>query len=331
MINFDEARVRREHQNGVDILPEVAKIIDNICQEGYSTIFYIGIGGTVLYANQMMHITKQLGARLPLFVENAADFNLVGHPYFDQDSLVVIESISGTTPEVIESVAKAHAAGARVIGYVEEKDTPLFEKCDYLVSTIGGGYYFWYAVTLRLAYQAGYFEAYDQFMAQMSLLPDVVVQVYKDADPKAKAYAESFCDEPLTYLVGAGNLEDWATCYGMCVMEEMQWMKTRPISAANFFHGTLEVIERGVPVMLIKGEDAARPQIERVERFVNKITDKVIVFDTKNLELEGILPEFRGMLSPIIMRSAFQRISANLEYCRRHPLPIRRYYKKLDY
>lgn len=331
MFNFDEARVRQEHQNGVDIIPKTEKIIDQVCEEGYSNIFYIGIGGTVLYANQMMHIAKQSGSRLPIYIENAADFNLVGNPLFDSRSIVVIESISGDTKEVVESVEKVRAAGARVIGYVEKEGSPLYELCDHLVTTVGGGYYFWYTVTLRFLKNAGQFDKYDQFFQEIVHMPDNIVQVYKDADEDAKAYAEKYCDEPITYLVGSGNLEDWAVCYGMCIMEEMQWMRTRPISAANFFHGTLEVIERDIPVILIKGEDMTRPQMDRVEKFVNRISAKVIVFDTKKFRLDGISDEFRGILAPIVMRSAFQRINVHLEHYRRHPLAIRRYYKRLDY
>lgn len=315
----------------MDIIHQVEKHVDQVCKDGYSGIFYIGIGGTVLYANQMMHIAKQLGSKLPLYIENAADFNLVGNPFFDEKSVVVIESISGDTREVVEAVDKAHAAGARVIGYVEKEGTPLYEKSDYLVTTVGGGYYFWYTVTLRFLKNAGQFEKYDQFFKEIVHMPDNVVQIYKDADEDARAYAEKYCDEPITYLVGSGNLEDWATCYGMCIMEEMQWMRTRPISAANFFHGTLEVIERDIPVILIKGEDMTRPQMERVEKFVNTISAKVTVFDTKNFKLKGISDEFRGMLAPIVMRSAFQRVNVHLEHCRRHPLAIRRYYRRLDY
>lgn len=331
MLNFDEAKVRQEHQNGVDIIPQVEKFVDQVCSEGYSSIFYIGIGGTILYANQMMHIAKQLGSTLPMYIENAADFNLVGNPFFNEKSIVVIESISGDTKEVVEAVEKAHAAGAKVIGYVEKAGTPLYEKSDYLVSTVGGGYYFWYTVTLRFMKNAGMFDKYDQFMEDIVHMPDAVVKIYKEADADARAYAEKYCDEPITYLIGSGNLEDWATCYGMCIMEEMQWMRTRPISAANFFHGTLEVVERDTPVILIKGEDITRPQMERVEKFVNTISAKVIVFDTKNFKMEGIREEFRGMLAPIAMRSAFQRVNVHLEHCRRHPLAIRRYYRRLDY
>lgn len=60
-------------------------------------------------------------------------------------------------------------------------------------------------------------------------------------------------------------------------------------SAANFFHGTLEVIERDIPVILIKGEDKTRPEMDRVEKFVNTVSAKVTVFDTKNLLFQVLM------------------------------------------
>lgn len=331
MLNFDEAKVRQDHQNGVDMIPEVEKVVDQICDEGYDNIFLFGIGGTLLYAGQIMHTAKQLGCSLPLYLENATDFLYEGNKKFTKNSVVVIASLSGNTIEVEAAVEKAHEVGARVIGYVEVPESPLAKKVDHLVTTVGGEYYWWYTVVLRFMKNAGEFDAYDKLTSQMKNLPDAVVQIYKDADEEMKNYAEKYCDEPITYLVGSGNLEDWAVCYGMCIMEEMQWMRTRPISAANFFHGTLEVIERDIPVILIKGEDKTRPEMDRVEKFVNRVSAKVTVFDTKKFALPGIDEEFRGVLSPIVMRSAFMRLNVHLEHCRRHPIDIRRYYKALKY
>lgn len=331
MLNFDEAKVRQDHQNGVDMIPEVEKVVDQICDEGYDNIFLFGIGGTLLYAGQIMHTAKQLGCSLPLYLENATDFLYEGNKKFTKDSVVVIASLSGNTIEVEAAIDKAHEVGARVIGYVEVPESPLAKKVDHLVTTVGGEYYWWYTVVLRFMKNAGEFDAYDKLTSQMKNLPDAVVQIYKDADEEMKNYAEKYCDEPITYLVGSGNLEDWAVCYGMCIMEEMQWMRTRPISAANFFHGTLEVIERDIPVILIKGEDKTRPEMDRVEKFVNRVSAKVTVFDTKKFALPGIDEEFRGVLSPIVMRSAFMRLNVHLEHCRRHPIDIRRYYKALKY
>lgn len=331
MLNFDEAKVRQDHQNGVDMIPEVEKVVDQICDEGYDNIFLFGIGGTLLYAGQIMHTAKQLGCSLPLYLENATDFLYEGNKKFTKNSVVVIASLSGNTIEVEAAIDKAHEVGARVIGYVEVPESPLAKKVDHLVTTVGGEYYWWYTVVLRFMKNAGEFDAYDNLTSQMKNLPDAVVQIYKDADEEMKNYAEKYCDEPITYLVGSGNLEDWAVCYGMCIMEEMQWMRTRPISAANFFHGTLEVIERDIPVILIKGEDKTRPEMDRVEKFVNRVSAKVTVFDTKKFALPGIDEEFRGVLSPIVMRSAFMRLNVHLEHCRRHPIDIRRYYKALKY
>lgn len=331
MLNFDEAKVRQDHQNGVDMIPEVEKVVDQICDEGYDNIFLFGIGGTLLYAGQIMHTAKQLGCSLPLYLENATDFLYEGNKKFTKNSVVVIASSSGNTIEVEAAIDKAHEVGARVIGYVEVPESPLAKKVDHLVTTVGGEYYWWYTVVLRFMKNAGEFDAYDKLTSQMKNLPDAVVQIYKDADEEMKNYAEKYCDEPITYLVGSGNLEDWAVCYGMCIMEEMQWMRTRPISAANFFHGTLEVIERDIPVILIKGEDKTRPEMDRVEKFVNRVSAKVTVFDTKKFALPGIDEEFRGVLSPIVMRSAFMRLNVHLEHCRRHPIDIRRYYKALKY
>lgn len=331
MLNFDEAKVRQDHQNGVDMIPEVEKVVDQICDEGYDNIFLFGIGGTLLYAGQIMHTAKQLGCSLPLYLENATDFLYEGNKKFTKNSVVVIASLSGNTIEVEAAIDKSHEVGARVIGYVEVPESPLAKKVDHLVTTVGGEYYWWYTVVLRFMKNAGEFDAYDKLTSQMKNLPDAVVQIYKDADEEMKNYAEKYCDEPITYLVGSGNLEDWAVCYGMCIMEEMQWMRTRPISAANFFHGTLEVIERDIPVILIKGEDKTRPEMDRVEKFVNRVSAKVTVFDTKKFALPGIDEEFRGVLSPIVMRSAFMRLNVHLEHCRRHPIDIRRYYKALKY
>ena len=71
--------------------------------------------------------------------------------------------------------------------------------------------------------------------------------------------------------------------------------------------------------------------MDRVEKFVNTVSAKVTVFDTKKFALPGIDEEFRGVLSPIVMRSAFMRLNVHLEHCRRHPIDIRRYYKALKY
>ena len=101
--------------------------------------------------------------------------------------------------------------------------------------------------------------------------------------------------------------------------------------AADFFHGTLELVEKGVSVIVFHGEDAYRPLTERVEKFALQYTDKVTVLDTSSFVMTGISPETRALISPVILATVLERLSAHLEVKRNHPLTTRRYYKKVSY
>ncbi len=89
--------------------------------------------------------------------------------------------------------------------------------------------------------------------------------------------------------------------------------------------------EPGVSVILLKGEDAYRDLADRVEAFAARYTDKLFVLDTASFDLPGISPSARGLLSPGVLATALERLSAHLEARRNHPLSTRRYYKRVDY
>jgi fructoselysine-6-phosphate deglycase len=117
----------------------------------------------------------------------------------------------------------------------------------------------------------------------------------------------------------------------MCILEEMQWIRTRPVHASDFFHGTLELVEADVSVLLLKGEDATRPLADRVGRFASGLTDKVLVLDSASVELPGISRATRGLVSPAVLSALLERVSAHLEVLRDHPLTTRRYYRRMAY
>ena len=144
--------------------------------------------------------------------------------------------------------------------------------------------------------------------------------------------AEKHKDMDYVMVVGSGMLWGEAYDYAMCILEEMQWIRTKSIHAAEFFHGTLELIEKDVPVFLFKGEDEYRPLDERVERFCEKLTDKLVVIDTKDYELPGIDDEFRVICSPMILTAIVtERLACWYEYNTGHSLEFRRYYRQFEY
>jgi fructoselysine-6-phosphate deglycase len=132
-------------------------------------------------------------------------------------------------------------------------------------------------------------------------------------------------------VTASGNAWPEAFYYAMCILEEMQWIRTRPVHASDFFHGTLELVDKDVSVILFKGEDDLRPLAERVEGFAPRYTEKFAMLDTAELRADGISQEVRKLLSPILLATMLERISAHLEVMRDHPLTTRRYYKRVAY
>ncbi len=328
MLKYDPEKIVERAKSSLSNKDEIIETADTLSREGFSNIFFIGVGGTITYAWSLAETLKAISA-LEYHAEHAADFNTVGNKRFTKDSLVVISSSTGDTKEVVAAVDKAKAAGARVVGFVDTPDSPLAKKVDYYIP--GGSYFRYYTFFLRLAHNNGEYPEFDEMYENLEKLPELLPGVAEAADEDAEKFARVHRDDPLQYLIGAGNMWGPTYSYAMCIMEEMQWMRTKSVTAGDFFHGTLEVIERDDSVILFYGEDAARPQVERVENFVHTICKNVTVFDTAKYELPGIDKKFRGLFSPIVISAVTGRISVYLEEYGKHPMAIRRYYRKLDY
>ena len=81
----------------------------------------------------------------------------------------------------------------------------------------------------------------------------------------------------------------------------------------------------------IIGEDAQRPLSERVANFIPRICENYTIIDSKDYELKGISEKYRKHLSHHVMHAVNNRIDVHMEIETRHPMEIRRYYRRLEY
>ena len=183
----------------------------------------------------------------------------------------------------------------------------------------------------KLLENKGFFDDYKQFADELKNLPAALVSVGKASEPKARAYAEKYKDDPYQIWIGSGNLWGPTYSFAMCVLEESQWLRTKSVTSPEFFHGTIELVEKGVCVALNMTEGQTRKLDQRVKDFVGQYTDDFTVFDTADYELPGISDKFRWMLSPVVINAVLSRVSKNFEQIRNHSLDIRRYYRKVEY
>lgn len=337
MLKFDEQKQIESVRGALALRPKIEQIIDEIQRDGFDGIYFIGIGGT--WASGMQVEVYMRGkSTIPVYVENAAEFVTTGNKRFTSRSVVIFSSVTGSTPEMVDAVKKAKDIGARVIGFIDLEDAPLAKLCDQCVSYPMNEQLKFFMVANRLMYNNGEFPDYDRYNEEMeNYLPQALVEVEKKADAWAAEFAKKkyeYCkahpDMP-HYFVGSGNQWGATYSYAMCYWEEQLWIRTKSITSAEFFHGMLEVIEAETPVTLFIGEDEQRPLSERVAKFLPKVCKNYTIIDTKDYELKGISPEFRGSVSHLVMHGVNNRVDAHMEDEFKHPMVIRRYYRQFDY
>ena len=337
--NFDEAGNIASVNGALALRPEIEKALDQIWEEGFDGIYFMGIGGTYASAMQVEVYLRGRSA-LPVYVENAAEFLTTGNRRFTSRSVLFYSSVSGNTKEMVALVDKVKAMGARVFAFVDTPGSALTDpdRWDHLIVYPKNEQLKFYMAANYLMYKNGEFPDYDRYNREMeSHLAEDLAEIEKSADAWAWDYAKKktafLKDHPDLphYFIGAGNQYGAAYSYAMCYWEEQMWIRTKSISCPEFFHGMQEIIVADTPVTLFLGEDEQRPLAERVARFLPKVCSNYTIIDTKELPMPGISPQYRGSLSHLMMHAVNNRVDAYMELFLRHPLSIRRYYRQFDY
>jgi fructoselysine-6-phosphate deglycase len=337
MLGFDEETYKRVIKGAVDQFPKIDEAVDDISDNGFDNLYLVGSGGTYATIGSLAYMLKENSA-LNVSHEIAAELVRIKPKTLTDKSVLVTASLSGTTEETIDAVNYANSVGATTIGFTGDANTPFGKALDYcfaseasnddLVENLEVQFF---ALGARFMKNNGEFPEYDSLIATLKEMPEVLLQVRKDADLNSAKWAKEHKDTKFHMFVGAGNTYWQAYEYAMCVLEEMQWIATKSINAAEFFHGTIEMTSKDMSFVLLKGEDSTRPLVDRVEKFVKQHSDHVTVFDSEDFELKGVAPAMRKFIAPTVISAALERISTYMEKETGHSLDIRRYYRKVEY
>jgi fructoselysine-6-phosphate deglycase len=337
MLNFDADRFLRIQSGAVGLAAAIDAAIGRLLAEGAANIFFLGTGGAAILMRPAAQLLQRSSA-MRVVDEMSAELVLSGNRHLGKGSIAVIPSRSGTTRESIEALRFCQAKGACVIALTAHAGTPIADAADHAFvnfaedDTSSESFYLQsLLIALSIMRHRGEYDAYQEVVGELQHLPGLLLEVKRAFEPRAEQLAEAIKSADYHIITGAGSTWPEAFYYGMCILEEMQWIRTRPVHASDFFHGTLELVERGVSLILFKGEDQCRPLVQRVEDFAPAYTDRLNVIDTATMSLPGISDRLRPLISPILLATVLERVNAHLEVKRAHPLTTRRYYKKVAY
>ena len=326
MLNFDKERFVKIQSGAVAIAGKMRPLMRKLLDAGVERVFFMGTGGVQLLTLPAIDVAQGLSV-FPVSAAFPAQVVISPPAGLDEKALAILPSLSGTTKESVQLLSFLKARGVKTLSLTGHADTPLAREADFNFTnfaeddTSSESFYLQtLLIVLALLAERGEYADYDATVAELEKLPALLVDAKAAFEPQAERLAREIKDETYHIFTGAGSVWPEAYYYG-----------TRPVHAADFFPGTLELVEPGVSVFVFKGEDAFRLLSDRVENFARRYTDKVRVLDAASAALPGISPRVRALISPVVLATLLERLSAHLEVLRNHPLTTRRYYKRVEY
>ena len=336
MQNFDKKSYLTEGKLTVDTFGIIEDTVEKVWNADFENIFLIASGGSLAIMEPVQYALKQL-TTLPIYIEVASEVVLTGNKQLTEKSLVITASKSGTTKETVAMTKWCKERNIKIFALVGKEDSPLYKLADFPV--IGKAkdapeyeYMQLYLFLFGILHKRGEFSDYDLFKQQLPSIIDDFARFREEFSPKAEKIAKSLYNVPYQLWIGSGSIWGEIYSYTMCVLEEMQWLKTKAVTSAEFFHGTLEIVEDDTPVVLVKTEDETRNLDDRVEKFLPKINSNHFVVDLGKCQFTILDNRFKKyMMAPLCSVLLGDCLSSYYEIYSGHSLDIRRYYRVMDY
>ncbi len=318
---------------GLDAAAQLGRKLSN----GIDRIYFVACGGPNRLMLTLQYWIEHYSTSLEVRRYFPAEFMTQNPARFDERTLIVLGSKSGTTPETLEAANFIKDRGCPTVAITSAADLPLAKAVQHVLLTgpadgaTAAQFMLLQAFVGGLLAEKDNWPLFEKLMSSLRHMPQVMADTAEFADRRAAEDARLLKDDRILYHLAAGPVFSTAYVIGVCVLMEMQWMHSVALEAAEFFHGPFEIVDQNTPLILMKGEDPSRPLMDRVERFCKKYTERVFIYDSKDYEMKGIDPEIRPIVAPYVLQAALRRICERLAVWHNHPLSTRRYMWKTEY
>lgn len=257
-----------------------------------------------------------------------------------KDSVVILCSHSGNTPETVAATTFAREKGALTIILSHKEDSPLWEagecrifytwgpECTAQETVTGMLYRLVFGILNALQPCDKYRKALDYIENELHNGIERTLAKTKDA---AFDFGYRYRRERLIYTMGSGISYWTAYSYAICILQEMQWVNSAAIHSGEYFHGPFEITDYDMPFILLKSVGETRPLDERAHTFLQRFCKEIILLDAKDFDMGDLPAELEGYFCNLYFGKVLRAYAEQLSEQRGHPLSVRRYMWKLEY
>lgn len=281
--------MKQEHTN------QIQMAIEAIENKNVQNVFFVACGGSMASLSFGDYfLTKDTGK--PSFVYTSNEFVHLNPKALNENSLVILRSHSGTTPETVKAATYARNKGALTVAISMDVESPLCKEAEYVLhynykdgsDAIDGEIGIYYTFIFKLLKIFTDDEKYDRGIEQLSNLGDLIEKNQQQFREAAFDFGKRNKREKTIYTMASGAYIHHAYSFTSCLLMEMLWIHSNAIHSGEYFHGPFEITDFDVPFLLIAGEGPSRPLDERALDFVKKYSEKVEVVDASKFDYSGV-------------------------------------------
>ncbi|WP_338553255.1 glutamine--fructose-6-phosphate transaminase (isomerizing) [Paenibacillus sp. KS-LC4] len=219
--------------------------------------------GTAYHAGLVGKTVIESIARIPVETDVASEYRYRS-PIITPDTLVIVVSQSGETADTLAALREAKRNGARVLAITNVVGSSIAREADDVLVTLAGPeiavastkaytsqLVVFYLLSLYFADTLGTKNTAEvsEILAAMQELPEQVESILEQA-PVLRDIAESISSHPSLFFIGRG-IDYPVALEGSLKLKEISYIHSEAYPAGELKHGTLALIEEGVPVIAL--------------------------------------------------------------------------------
>lgn len=242
----------------LNLTEEKIRSINNIHIVACGTAYNAGlVGGTII---------EQL-VRIPVANDVASEYRYRS-PLITSETLVIVCSQSGETADTLAALREAQSKGAHVLAITNVVGSSIARDADDVIATLAGPeiavastkaytsqLIAFYLFSLYLAQVRGTKNSDEvaHIIAALQALPEQVESMLANVDA-IKAYSEEIAVQQNLFFIGRGI--DYAVVQeGSLKLKEISYIHSEAYAAGELKHGTLALIEEGIPVIALATQE----------------------------------------------------------------------------
>ena len=238
---------------------------------GINKIFVVACG-TAMHAGIIARYAVEKLARIPVTVETASEFRYM-NPIVDKNDLVILVSQSGETADTKAGLELAKEMGAKTLAVVNVKYSAIARAADMCINTLAGPEIavastkaytvqiaVLYLIAFRLAFARGKIneDELKKLTADIEKAPEAIAAILKKED-ECKFIASKLVNVEKLFFIGRGF--DYAlSLEGSLKLKEITYIHSEAYAAGELKHGTISLIEEGIPVITVATQASVLPK-----------------------------------------------------------------------